>query len=72
MSKPNKQSYFHVILLLITRFKFFLMFLRVFLKLLLKFHIIIKIYLYRYYYNSAKCPNMALNIVFRIRLKIQL
>jgi hypothetical protein len=48
------------------------MFLYIFLKLLLKFYIIIKIYLYRYYYNSAKCPNIALNIGFRMRLKIQL
>jgi hypothetical protein len=43
-----------------------------FLKLLLKFHIIIKIYLYRYYYNSAKCLNIALNVGFRMRLKIRL
>jgi hypothetical protein len=38
-------------------------FLTCFLKLLLKFHIIIEMYLYRYYYNSTKCPNIALNIV---------
>jgi hypothetical protein len=48
------------------------MFLYVFLKLLLKFYIIIKIYLYRYYYNSAKYPNIALNMGFRVRLKIRL
>jgi hypothetical protein len=48
------------------------MFLRVFLKLLLKFHIIIKIYLYRYNYNSAKYSNTALNIGFRMRLKMRL
>jgi hypothetical protein len=48
------------------------MFLRVFLKLILKFHIIIKINLYKYYYNSAKCPNIVLNTVFRVRLKMRL
>jgi hypothetical protein len=29
-----------------------------FLKLILKFHIIIKIYLYKYYYNKVKYPNI--------------
>jgi hypothetical protein len=48
------------------------MFLGVFLKLILKFYIIIKIYLYKYHYNSVKYPNIALNIVFRMRLKIRL
>jgi hypothetical protein len=59
-------------ILLITSYYAFLRVFTCFLKLILKFHIIIKIYLYRYYYNSAKYPNMALNAVFRVRLEMRL